>query len=191
MANSPAYGLVYKWNVTTRYAIRASFISSTLKSYDYYAQDLSRFNRFFRIDNNIVEFSAGMEVSFFEFDLHDDEKEFTPYIFGGVNYFQHQLFTITENVADPIIEKYDTELQFSIPIIVGIKASISPLFIVSLETGVRYSLTDNLDGSNPIGEFENYPTLKHGSIHNKDWYVFTGFTLSYTFGQIPCYCKEK
>ena len=191
LANSPAYGLVYKWNITTRYAIRASFISSTLKSYDYYAQDLSRFNRFFRIDNNILEFSAGMEVNFFEFDLHDDDREFSPYIFAGVNYFQHQLFTITENLADPVVEKYDTELQFSIPIIVGIKASISPLFIVSLETGVRYSFTDNIDGSNPIGQYENNPTLKLGSIYNKDWYVFTGFTFSYTFGQIPCYCKEK
>jgi len=190
-ANSPAYGLIYKWNITTRYAIRASFISSTLKSYDFYAQDLSRFNRFFTIDNEVLEFSAGMEVNFFEFDLHDDDKEFTPYLFTGVNYFQHQLYTIREDIADPVIEKYDSELQFSIPIVVGIKASISPLFIISLETGIRYTFTDNIDGSNPIGEFENNPTLKHGSLYNKDWYVFTGFTFSYTFGQIPCYCKEK
>jgi len=112
-------------------------------------------------------------------------------LFTGVNYFQHQLYTIREDIADPVIEKYDSELQFSIPIVVGIKASISPLFIISLETGIRYTFTDNIDGSNPIGEFENNPTLKHGSLYNKDWYVFTGFTFSYTFGQIPCYCKEK
>ena len=29
--NSPVYGLIYKWNITTRYAIRSSFKYSTLK----------------------------------------------------------------------------------------------------------------------------------------------------------------
>ena len=28
-SNSPAFGVIYKWNLTTRYALRASFISST------------------------------------------------------------------------------------------------------------------------------------------------------------------
>ena len=33
--------------------------------------------------------------------------------------------------------------------------------------------------------------LKFGNIRNKDWYTFSGITISYTFGRIPCYCKEK
>ena len=83
-------------------------------------------------------------------------------------------------------------MEISIPAVVGIKASISPLFVLSLETGIRYALTDNLDGSNPItGQFQNDPLAKHGSKYNKDWYVFTGISFSYTFGQIPCYCKEE
>ena len=73
----------------------------------------------------------------------------------------------------------------------GLQDVLTTREMSSLETGIRYSFTDNLDGSNPIGQYENNPTLKHGSIYNKDWYVFTGFTFSYTFGQIPCYCKEK
>ena len=189
--NSPAYGLVYKWNITRRYAIRANFMSSTLKSYDFYAQDVSRFNRFFTVDNQLLEFSAGFEVNFFDFNLHDDDKEFSPYLFAGVGYFQHQLFTINEASIAPQTTKYDSEMNFSLPIVAGIKASLSPLFVLSLETGIRYTFTDNIDGSNPIGQFENDITLKHGSLYNNDWYVFTGFTLSYTFGQIPCYCKDK
>ena len=86
---------------------------------------------------------------------------------------------------DPIT-KYDGALDLSIPVIVGIKASLSPLFVLSLETGIRYAFTDNIDGSLP----EN-PALQRGAAYNNDWYVFTGFTFSYTFGQIPCYCKEK
>ena len=29
-----------------------------------------------------------------------------------------------------------------------------------------------------------------GNINNNDWYVFTGLTISFTFGDLPCYCKE-
>lgn len=191
-ANSAAFGLVYKWNITRRYAIRTNFMSSTLKSYDTQAaQDISRFNRFFTVDNQLLEFSAGFEINFFDFNLHDDDKEFSPYLFAGAGYFQHQLYTISEASVTPEVTKYDSEVNFSIPIILGIKASLSPLFVLSLETGIRYTFTDNIDSSNPTGKFENNITLKHGSLYNNDWYVFTGFTLSYTFGQIPCYCKDK
>ena len=52
--------------------------------------------------------------------------------------------------------------------------------VLSFETGFRYSLTDNIDGSNPIGQFENDLQVKHGELYNNDWYVFTGLALSYT-----------
>ena len=190
-ANSPAFGLIYKWNLTTRYALRASFITSKLKSSDYYANDLSRFNRFFEIDNKVFEFSAGMEVNFFDFNLHNQNREFSPYFFTGINYFQYQLFTIREGLSSIDINKYDSALEFSIPAIVGIKFSVNNSFVLSFETGIRYSLTDNIDGSNPIGQFENDIQVKHGELYNNDWYVFTGIALSYTFGRQPCYCKER
>ena len=190
-SNSPAFGLIYKWNLTTRYALRASFITSKLKSSDYYANDLSRFNRFFEVDNKVFEFSAGMEVNFFDFDLHNQNREFSPYFFTGINYFQYQLFTIREGLSSIDINKYDSALEFSIPAIIGIKYSINNSFVLSFETGIRYSLTDNIDGSNPIGQFENDIQVKHGELYNNDWYVFTGIALSYTFGRQPCYCKER
>ena len=190
-ANSPAFGLIYKWNLTTRYALRASFITSKLKSSDYYANDLSRFNRFFEVDNKVFEFSAGMEVNFFDFDLHNQDREFSPYFFTGINYFQYQLFTVRNGLSSIDVNKYDSALEFSIPAIVGIKFSINNSFVLSFETGIRYSLTDNIDGSNPIGQFENDIQVKHGDLYNNDWYVFTGIALSYTFGRQPCYCKER
>ena len=68
---------------------------------------------------------------------------------------------------------------------------MSNSLVLSFETGFRYSLTDNIDGSNPIGQFENDTQVKHGELYNNDWYVFTGLALSYTFGRQPCYCKER
>ena len=77
------------------------------------------------------------------------------------------------------------------PIILGVKFTPNPLWVIGLEMGARYTLTDNLDGSNPENQFSNNPGYQFGNIGNKDWYVFTGLTISFTFGDLPCYCKEK
>jgi uncharacterized protein YchJ len=52
--------------------------------------------------------------------------------------------------------------------------------------GARYTLTDNLDGSNP--KKESLKSSQFGNINN-DWYVFS-LTLTYTFGEKPCYCAD-
>jgi hypothetical protein len=76
----------------------------------------------------------------------------------------------------------------AIPMIVGIKSNILPSLILGFEVGARYTFTDNLDGSNPKNE--NLQPLQFGNINSKDWYVFTGLTLTYTFGEKPCYCAD-
>ena len=81
-----------------------------------------------------------------------------------------------------------TEGALAIPIVLGVKAKLNRRFIIGLEAGARYTFTDNLDGSNPKNE--NLNTLKFGNINSNDWYVFTGFTLTYTFGENPCFCPQ-
>ena len=53
---------------------------------------------------------------------------------------------------------------------------------------MRYALTDDLDGSAPI---DLYDAAQFGNTNNNDWYIFSGITISFTFGDLPCYCKEK
>jgi hypothetical protein len=72
--------------------------------------------------------------------------------------------------------------------IVGVKSNVMPNLILGVEVGARYTMTDNLDGSLPKNE--NLEPLKFGNINSKDWYVFSGFTLTYTFGEKPCYCAD-
>jgi hypothetical protein len=43
---------------------------------------------------------------------------------------------------------------------------------MALEMGARYTLTDNLDGSNP--KKESLKSSQFGNINNNDWYVFQG-----------------
>src|SRR5690606_38786231 len=78
----------------------------------------------------------------------------------------------------------DTEKKttFAIPMALGVKAKINTRFVLGAEIGVRYTFTDNLDGSYPEDV-----TKAFGNILSDDWYVFSGLTLTYTFGKEPCY----
>ena len=86
---------------------------------------------------------------------------------------------------------YDKELNFALPIIFGLKSNLSTSLIFAAEVGFRYTFTDNIDASNPIKEYSQNDDIKFGNTRNKDWYAFSGISISYTFGRIPCYCKEK
>ncbi|MNE01273.1 hypothetical protein D3C80_937060 [compost metagenome] len=72
--------------------------------------------------------------------------------------------------------------------IVGVKSNITPNFVIGLEVGARYTFADDIDGSNPTND--NLENLQFGNLNNNDWYVFSGLTLTYTFGNTPCYCAE-
>lgn len=187
---APAFGIIYKYNITTRYSFRGSFSYSKIVNKNFYTNDLNRFRTFLSVTNQITEFSAGVEFNFFDFNLHDQERYLTPYVYLGLNYFRYNLFYIDRNQPLTITE-YDKDLEFSTPLTLGMKAKLSPQFVLGFEIGARYALTDNLDGSNPVDAFEANPNYKHGALYNNDWYVFTGLTLSFTFGRLPCYCKEK
>jgi hypothetical protein len=70
-----------------------------------------------------------------------------------------------------------------------LKATIIDQLILGVEVGARYTMTDNLDGSNPKNKI--LAPLRFGDINSNDWYVFSGITLTYTFGNQPCYCIHK
>ena len=90
-----------------------------------------------------------------------------------------------------IVSSSDGDVDKALPIILGLKTNISSDFVIGVEFGFRYTFTDNIDSSNPIKEFSDNKDLKFGELSNKDWYTFSGITFSYTFGRMPCYCKEK
>ena len=182
--NEFAFGAVYKWNRSTRHAYRASYTQSKITSRDIDADSPGRKLRGFDFENQLKEISLGLEFNFFEFDLHELDRQFTPYVYTGVSVLIYdELF-----YSNGSYEKDYTETTLAIPMTVGIKTNVFPSLVLGFEAGARYSFTDNLDGSNPKNE--NFEALRFGNINSKDWYVFTGFTLTYTFGEKPCFCAD-
>jgi hypothetical protein len=183
--NKIAFGILYKWNKSPRHSYRFSYTQSSITANDADSEVKARELRGYQFKNSIKEFSAGLEFNFFDFNLHEALKmKTTPYVYSGISYFiYNELYVLNGETK----EDYQ-EGEFAIPMVVGIKSKLTESLIIGLEVGARYTFTDNLDGSLPKNE--NLESLKFGNINSNDWYVFTGFTLTYTFGNKPCYCAE-
>ena len=183
--NELAFGILYKWNKSPRHSYRFSYTQSTISGNDLDSEVRGRVERGYKFKNEIKEFSAGLEFDFFDFNLHEVlTKKITPYVYSGLTYFAYdELYVINGET-----QKDYTASTFAIPMIVGVKSNVFENIILGFEIGARYTFTDNLDGSLPKNR--NLEPLKFGNINSKDWYVFTGFTITYTFGEKPCYCKE-
>ena len=97
---NPTFGLVYKWNRTTRYSFRANAMIMNIKKSDYTPADFARFNRRYRFENQIMEFSAGMEFNFYDFNLHGSEKKIAPYLFLGAGLIRYDLFYHEPNTLE-------------------------------------------------------------------------------------------
>ncbi len=179
--NEPAIGVLYKWNKSPRHSYRFSYTQSKITSNDLDSKEASRYQREYRFENNLKEVSLGLEFNFFDFNLHESSRKISPYVASGLSYFLAK-YTLTDLKADTSVRgRTERKKSIALPIIIGIKSNISPSLVLALETGARYTLTDNIDGS---------LNQNFGNINNNDWYVFTGATLTYTFGNKPCYCAE-
>ncbi len=183
--NAPTLGLLLKWNRSPRHSWRVSVIYSDLKAQDGKSDDPRRIQRNYAFDSNLLEISAGMEFTFVEFDLHTADLKFTPYLYSGITTARHPNFYFSQN--GELISENTHSWAYGIPMVLGVKSNISHHLILGFEIGARYTFSDEIDGSVP--DNEDLANFSFGNINSNDWYVFTGFTLTYTFGQRPCYCN--
>ncbi|WP_194766916.1 DUF6089 family protein [Tamlana sp. I1] len=185
--NQLAIGGIYKWNRSKRHSYRASIIYTDLKGYDSESDDPRRIQRDYEFSTELIELSAGMEFTFTDFDLHAGNKIGAPYIYSGITagYYDNSYF----NSAGIQTPEETSSWAFGIPMALGFKSNFLGNIIVGIEVGARYTFTDKLDGSIPNSKALQ-EQHKIGNINNNDWYMFTGITLTYTFGENPCYCVE-
>jgi hypothetical protein len=179
-----SFGILYKWNKSPRHAYRFSYTQGNVYGNDLASDVPSRVRRGYRFKNTIKEISIGLEFNFFDFNLHEMEQKITPYAYSGIAYTIYDGLFFVGNTP-----KSDASHGTpSLPMVVGVKSNITPHLIIGAEIGVRYTLADDIDGSFPTNE--NLQNLVFGNTASNDWYVFSGFTLTYTFGQKPCYCRN-
>ena len=181
--NAPFIGGIAKWNRSPRHAFRASVVFANLEAADSESDDPRRQQRDYEFNSSFVEASLGIEYTFWDYDLHNSfTKPATPYLYTGFTYFYHDVFRL--DTSEDELVNIGSEGNFAIPMVIGFKALVTNSIIVAAELGARYTFTNNLDGSY-LGDGES---SSFGNINNNDWYMFTGLTVTYTFGRQPCYC---
>ena len=184
--NKFAVGALYKWNRSPRFSWRISATQTTVFANDNFSEVSGRTERGYRFRNQITDITAGFEFNFFNFNLHEPGFKSTPYVHLGLSYF------LSDNLYVDSTGEYKSYGSRSggiaIPMVVGLKFRMSRHFILGIETGPRYTFKDDIDGSKPRSSSLSHLTF--GNPNSNDWYVFTGATLTYTFGIKPCYCKD-
>tara|TARA_R110002124_G_scaffold287364_1_gene474051 strand:+ start:86332 stop:87027 length:696 start_codon:yes stop_codon:yes gene_type:complete len=185
--NTVVVGGIFKWNRSERHAFRFTVKQASVKGDDNDSNESRRKERGFSFENSITEFSLGLEYTFWEFNMYKGQPVSTPYLYTGLTYF---LYNATRVIPGETVAKdYEQAGTVAIPMVVGFKTTVGTKMVLGFEIGARYTFTDDIDGSDPIKGLENNEELKFGNLNNNDWYVFTGMTLTFTFGRKPCYCN--
>ena len=181
-------GVIFRKNFNERISARAKLNYSKIGSSDNWPQTADyRQQRGKYFKNTIVEIGLGIDFNFFEFDVYESSLQMTPYISTGISFFEYD--PLKYDKSESMATQYGDATSISIPITLGYK--IKPLkdFIVAFEITANHSFTDNLDGSRPDKKFL-ISTDYFGSTLSKDWYVFSGISITYLFGKKKCYCPN-
>jgi hypothetical protein len=180
-----AFGGIFKWNRSARHAFRGSVMIAQISGDDADSNQSRRKQRGLSFENTVSEISIGLEYTFVEFNVHSGKPVSTPYLYTGLTYFWYKaLYRVGDDIRD-----YDGASAPAIPMVVGYKTTIGTKMVLGFEIGARYAFTDDLDGSNPVKGLADAEEFKFGNTNSDDWYVFTGVTLTFSFGRKPCYCN--
>ena len=179
----PAGWAFYRYNLNNAVSLRGSLSLGWINGSDNppadafaAARNRPAFNTF------LTEIGGTAEYHFLDYKDPKARIDWSPYFFGGIALFMNRGYSRNEKATS-----YNS-LQPSIPVGVGFKYRISPYFTLGYEWGARKTFFDYIDNTGAFlpQETGTGKNFQYGNIHNKDWYYFTGITLSYTFWTIPC-----
>ena len=179
-------GLIYKRNYNERIGLRAMYSRGKLSGNDINASELDRLNRRYYFGNDYSTLGAAIEINYVKLPVGEFGFSWTPYIHAGVNRM------VVENIYfDPIETSSRASGKFvtiGIPFGVGVKFNFGKSWILAAEVRPQFTFSDNLDGSYP--DLEKNPSAKQFSTSlSNDWLVFTGISITYGFGRLPC-CRD-
>jgi len=157
LLTKPAIGILYRYNFSTRWALKIDGIYGTVAGDDAVAK--------FNVDRNlsfkspIFEFSPQLELNFLNYMTGNTKKDyFTPYIFAGISVFAFKPkaeFNGTWYDLQPLgtegqgTSLYGTQryslVNIAFPFGLGVKYSIGKSVCVGAEWGMRKTTTDYLD----------------------------------------------
>jgi len=177
--NDTYYGLIYKWNMTSRVAIRAQASYIRIQADDAESDNEIKNVRGYSFKNSVKEFSVGVEFSYYDYSMMEEGWGSTPYLIlelAAINYN-----TVIKETTPNNFET-QSKMGFTVPVGVGYKTKLGSNVGLGIESKLRYTFADDLDYNN-----SNYPQLNFGNPNSNDWYLTIGVNLVFGFGRKGCY----
>jgi hypothetical protein len=149
-------GLVYRYNLSPRWAFKADFLFGKVSASD--ATTNGGYERNLSFYSPITEFSAVAELNFLKLYNTVGKNHFAPYIFAGLTVFSFDPMAQYKDGTVYELQSLGTEGQglegmpkkysltsFAIPFGIGMRVNIGKYVCVGVEWGLRYTFTDYLD----------------------------------------------
>ena len=182
-------GLVYKRNYSERIGLRIIYSKGKLSGNDENTSELDRLERWpgpLSFENDYSILGARVEINYVKFPIGEFGFAWTPYIHAGINRMV---------IKDIYFEPFETMsrsdgkvVTVGFPFGLGVKFNFGKSLILAAEVQPQFTFSDNLDGSYP--ELDKKPFARQFSTSlSNDWLVFTGISITYSFGRLPC-CRE-
>lgn len=154
----PAGGILYRYNVNPRMAVRANVTYGRVSAADAESTEPLNKARNLSFYSDIYEFGAGVEFNYFPFQLGHSRYRGTAYILAELGVFRMNPRT-TYSGGDVALRPLGTEgqgtslnskkpyslTQICIPLGIGAKFSLGKRAGLNLELGIRKTFTDYLD----------------------------------------------
>jgi hypothetical protein len=220
LLSKPAWGFLARVNLDSRWTVRGDFYRGNVKGDDRTGQTNSLRN--LRFNSKITDIAAIAEFNFFDYMTGSRKNILTPYIFIGIGMVifnpeadgvkLKDVGTEGQNIGFDGRTPYSL-VAFTIPFGVGFKYSLNKRFSLTGEWGMRKAFTDYiddvsttyyLDGTTITAPEEllsdptriHQPMQERGNPTTRDWYNFSGVTLTYKFrlynkNKCPNEWKEK
>ena len=172
-SSSPMVGLVFRYNMGPRYALRTSLSFADIEASDLDFNNAYQQKRAASFTTDLVDFSVQLEFNFqpFSLPLSSRTKRFSPYVTSGLSY----------------ISSSSTTSSFAIPMGIGCKYIIAKRWTAAVEWSFKKSFTDDLDGL----EDPNKLNIAN-KFHNDDWISFLGVSLTLQlFNDLQCHAYDR
>ncbi len=156
----PAGGFVFRYNMNSRLSARLNFLAGSIEGHDSFSNSDAAIQRNLNFKSPINELSVQLEFNFFDYQIGNEKRKFSPYLFLGIAGFKFNPQGQLDNGNWVALQPLGTEgqgleggaskkkyklIQLSIPFGVGAKANLSKNIGISFEWGMRKTFTDYLD----------------------------------------------
>lgn len=167
-----SYGALYRFNINTRYSLRANAYVADLSGSDLDFPERLHPDRPYNpatFSTSLLDLALQLEFNFLPYTPTIGKWAYTPYISTGI-------------AGDLIMgSTVDAQNHLSFPFGIGLKVNLTSRLSAGAEWSFRKAFYDGVDGQ------EN-PSGKSSLIHNNDWYSFAGIFITFKFFNFVADC---